>query len=199
MFTAILFIVFFVTLAMMVREGFWSNTIALVQIMFSGIVAFGFYQPIVVMVDEKTEGEYTYALDIVAIWLLFTISMIILKVFCEMLSKTRMRFIHPIDNIGGPIMAAIAGYIMAGIVGASLHTAPLSKDALGGKMDYPVGDLGTAGITALDISWLKLAESALDATNLGTGEDFSAVDFVDAYGDRRKRFEETESLRVKRS
>jgi len=199
MFTAIICITFFVTLAMMVREGFWSNAIALVQIMFSGLVAFGCYQPLVVLADEKTEGSYTYALDIVVIWGLFTITMIVLKVLCEMLSKTRMRFIHPIDNIGGPALAAIAGYMMAGIVGASLHTAPLSKDALGGNMDYPLGDLSSAGIMALDISWLKLTESALDATTLGTGEKFSAVDFVDAYGDRREQFEETDSLLVKRS
>ena len=38
---------------MMVREGLWSNTITLVNIIISGLVAFGFYSPLVVYLDEE--------------------------------------------------------------------------------------------------------------------------------------------------
>ena len=41
-------IVIFAGLAMTVREGLWSNTITLINITISGLVAFGFYSPIVI-------------------------------------------------------------------------------------------------------------------------------------------------------
>ena len=47
MYWAIYVIVLFAGLAMMVREGLWSNTISLVNIFVSGLVAFGFYSPLV--------------------------------------------------------------------------------------------------------------------------------------------------------
>ncbi len=72
MYWAIYLFVLFAGLAMMVREGLWSNTIALVNIFISGLVAFGFYSPIVVYLDEDvTSGQHTYWLDFAIIWALF--------------------------------------------------------------------------------------------------------------------------------
>ena len=51
---------------MMVREGLWSNAITLVNIIISGLVAFGFYSPLVIYLDEMLDGQYTYLLDFVA-------------------------------------------------------------------------------------------------------------------------------------
>ena len=45
-------IVIFAGLAMIVREGLWSNTITLVKIIVGRLVAFGFYSPLVIYLDE---------------------------------------------------------------------------------------------------------------------------------------------------
>ena len=50
---------------MMVREGLWSNTITLINILISGLVAFAFYSPLAIYLDEMLDGEYTYLLDFV--------------------------------------------------------------------------------------------------------------------------------------
>ena len=69
MYWSIFLIVLFAGVAMMVREGLWSNTITLVNIFISGLIAFGFYSPIVVYLDEEvTEGQHTYWLDFAIIW-----------------------------------------------------------------------------------------------------------------------------------
>ena len=71
MYWAIYVIVLFAGIAMMVREGLWSNAITLVNIIISGLVAFGFYSPLVIYLDEMTDGEHTYWLDFAVIWALY--------------------------------------------------------------------------------------------------------------------------------
>src|SRR5262249_6946709 len=107
-------IVVFAGLAMMVREGLWSNTITLVNILISGLVAFGFYSPLVVYLDEDvTSGQHTYWLDFAIIWALFTVTMLVCRTLTAQLSKTRMRFKHPIDPVGGPIVGLLAAWVLA--------------------------------------------------------------------------------------
>src|SRR5262245_12426159 len=113
MFWSIYLAVFFAGTAMMVREGMWSNAIALVNILISGLVAFGFYSPLVIYLDEMLKGEYTYLLDFLCIWALFVITMIVCTVMTSMASKVRMRFKNPIDPIGGPIVGALAAWLLA--------------------------------------------------------------------------------------
>src|SRR5262245_30105256 len=97
-------IVFFAGLAMTVREGLWSNTLTLLNIIISGLVAFGFYTPLVIYLDERvTDGQHTYWLDFAIIWALYFVTMVILRTLMGAASKTRMRFKNPIDPVGGPI------------------------------------------------------------------------------------------------
>ena len=98
---------------MMVREGLWSNTITLVNIIISGLVAFGFYSPLAIYLDEMLDGEYTYLLDFVTIWGLFVITMLVCRIGDGSgFRKRGMRFKNPIDPIGGPMVGD------AGLVGA---------------------------------------------------------------------------------
>ena len=131
------------------------------------------------------------------IWFLFALSMILLKIFCEALSKTRAKYVPQMDTLGGALVGVVAGLVMAGIVGASIHTAPLPKDTLGGAIDYPPGDLSSATVKALDIGWLRVVEAASAAGLTGDAE-FSVDDFVAIYGDHRERQSKTEGAMVRR-
>src|SRR5262245_4026290 len=135
MYTAFYLIILFAGLAMMVREGLWSNTITLISIIVAGLIAFGFYSPIVVYLDEQmTDGQHTYWLDFAVIWALYAVTFVVLRVFTAAASKTRMRFKHPIDPVGGPLVAFIAAWVLAAFTLATLHVAPMPKDAFGGKL-----------------------------------------------------------------
>ena len=117
-------IVLFATVAMTVREGLWSNTLTLVNIIISGLVAFGFYAPLVVYLDESvTDGQHTYWLDFAVLWALFAVAMVVCRALTGAFSKTRMRFKYPIDDVGGPagrshrrvrISLVYAGYVSRG-------------------------------------------------------------------------------------
>jgi hypothetical protein len=192
-------IAIFAGLAMMVREGLWSNTISLVNIIVSGLAAFGLYQPIVIYFDEMTDGTHTYWLDFAILWGVFFVTMVICKLLTGAASKTRMRFKHPIDPVGGPLVGLIAAWVLAAFTLATLHVSPMSKDAFGGKLVHD--DVASASwTTSPDAAWLRFVEKMSVPAALGTGKTtrFSAKSFVKIYGDRRAAFEAAPGLRVDR-
>jgi len=128
MFWAVFGIVFFATFAMMVTEGMWNNLINLISIVLAGVIAFGVYQPITVMLDERTGGSYTYLLDYVVLWFVFALAVGALKGIGGFVSQKKVRFLDPVDNFGGAALGLVGGLVMASFTMATLHTAPFGKD-----------------------------------------------------------------------
>lgn len=193
-------IVLFASVAMTVREGLWSNTLTLVNVIFSGLVAFGFYMPLVVYLDESvTDGQHTYWLDFAVLWALFCVAMVICRSLTAAFSKTRMRFKYPIDDVGGPLVGFIAAFVLASFTLATFHVAPMPKDILGGKIAYTSVD-SVSNFSQPDAAWLSFFQTVSDAAAFGTDSTgrFSANAFVKIYGDRRAKFDKAPSLIVKR-
>jgi uncharacterized membrane protein required for colicin V production len=200
MFYAVYAIVLFAGLAMTVREGIWSNTLTLINVIISGLIAFGFYSPIAAYLDEEqTKGQHTYWLDFAIIWALYAVSMIILRALMAAASKTRLRFKNPIDTYGGPVVGFFAAWVLAAFTMATLHTSPMPKNQFGGKLVYSDADTASF-ITQPDAAWLKFVERVNPAEALGSGstDKFSAKGFVKIYTDRREKFDKAEGLIVKR-
>jgi hypothetical protein len=199
MYWTIYLIVMFAGLAMTVREGLWSNAITLINIIISGLVAFGFYMPLVIYMDEMTDGRHTYWLDFAVMWALFAAAMVVCRAAASAASKTRMRFKNPIDPVGGPLAGLIAAWVLASFTLSTLHVSPMPKDAFSGKLTYT--DVKSAPlITAPDAAWLRFVERMSQPTALGSGSTarFSANAFLKIYQDRREKFEKAEKLIVPR-
>lgn len=203
MFWAIYIAVLFAGVAMMVREGLWSNTITLINVIVSGLVAFEFYSPLTVYLDEKLGGEYTYVLDFVCIWALFVVTMLICRAVTDLASRTRMRFKNPIDQVGGPLVAIVTAWVLATFVMATLHTAPMGKNAFSGKLVHTESEVATnSGLTSPDLAWLRFVELMSRPDSLGNGKQraFDAQRFVEWQADHREAFEKanTKWIRVHR-
>lgn len=204
MYFAIYAIAVFAGLAMTIREGLWSNTLTFFNVIICGLFAFGFYSPITTWLDVQLDGQWTYALDFIVVWVLFIVTMIICRAVAKAASRTRMRFRHPVDPIGGPIAGLLAAWVLSTFVMATLHMAPMPKDAFGGKLVYStVADIDTASpVTAPDLGWLRFVQRMSQASSFGTSatDQFSAAGFVAAYLGHRSSFEkaETSMLRVRR-
>ena len=199
MFIAIVGFIFFASLAMMVREGLWSNTITLVNVFISGIVAFGFYAPLTIKVDEALGGEFTYLLDFLMLWALFVVTMIVARVLTDRLSTTRLRLKHPIDTICGPLMAALAAWVITSFAVATLHTAPLQKEGLGGKLVHEQIE-GKSALASPDLAWLRFVEriTTPDAYGGKPLVPFQGRAFAIIYTDHRTKLEKASGLRVRR-
>jgi len=199
MFIAIVGLIFFASLAMMVREGLWSNTITLVNVFVSGIVAFGFYAPLTIKVDEALGGEFTYLLDFLMLWALFVATMIVARVLTDRLSTTRLRLKYPIDTICGPLMAALAAWVITSFAVATLHTAPLQKEGLGGKLVHEQIE-GKSALASPDLAWLRFVEQITmpDAYGGKLLVPFQGGSFAKIYTDHRTKLEKASGLRVRR-
>jgi hypothetical protein len=190
-------IVMFAAIAMTVREGLWSNSLTLINIIVSGLVAFGFYSPLVVYLDEQvTSGQHTYWLDFAIIWALYAVTMLVMRTLTGAASGTRLRFKNPIDPVAGPIVGIIAAWVLAGFVLATLHTAPMGKDAFGGNLMHGAD---ASPITTPDVAWLNFVESMTQPSAMGTGPNQKyAGAFIRVYGDHRAAFDAADGLIVKR-
>jgi uncharacterized membrane protein required for colicin V production len=200
MFLAIYAIVVFAAFAMMVREGLWSNAIALVNILTAGLVAFGFYSPLTIWLDEYFDGELTYVLDFVVIWGLFAVAMVIFRGLTGAASRTRLRFKNPIDPIGGPLVGFLAAWVLASFVMATLHTSPMSKDAFGGRLVASTEVASASAFTSPDAAWLRFVESMSAPEALGSAQttQFKAQPWVRFYEDHRTKYGNSPSVKVRR-
>jgi hypothetical protein len=187
--------VFFATFAMCIQQGLWSNTLTAINILLSGLIAFGCYAPVASLAANSLPG-YTFLFDFLMIWLLYVVAFVVLhRVLGGMLSKTRMRFKNPIDTIGGPVTAAVAGWLMAGIVGASLHAAPFDDDCFGGVFL----ESGRSAMTNPDVVWLNLAGGLLSEDSLGrSGSKFTQAKYIKDFQKQREALAKEESLKVRR-
>ncbi|QDU54972.1 CvpA family protein [Aeoliella mucimassa] len=193
---AILATIFFATFAMCIDKGLWSNTLSIINILLSGLIAFGTYEPLAKLAADKGMGEYTFVLDFLFIWAIYVLAFILMhRVASQLLSKTRMRFKNPIDTVGGPLTSAVAGWLMMCLVAATLHAAPFERECFGGALVHQNGD---SAITNPDLAWLSIAQTALNKDNLGAGKGFSLSDYVNDFSKQRAGLEKQESLRVKR-
>lgn len=190
MYIAIVAVVFVAGWAMTVREGLWHNLLLLCHLILAGIIAFGFYQPLTVLADEASGGEYTYVLDMLVFWALFALSILLLKTLGTSLSPTKVKFLHPLEVYGGPVFGLLCGVALASITAMSIHLAPLPKDTMGGAILHEGGvDSPSIVNTSPDLAFLGAAEIFSDPAGLGDGGEFDAGLWVDDYADRRERFE----------
>jgi hypothetical protein len=193
-------IVIFAALAMTVREGLWSNMLILINITLSGLVAFAFYMPLVIWLDEMSDGEHTYWLDFAVIWALYAATFVIFRTITTAASKTRMRFKHPIDPIGGPLVGFISAWVLAAFTLATLHLSPMPKEAFSGRLVKSSEVESASGVMAPDAAWLRFVERVSRPAALGVSppNEFDAKAFVSIYEDRRAQFEKNQTFVVDR-
>jgi hypothetical protein len=147
----------FSTLAMMIREGLWNNTVTIMIHVFSGLTAFAFYGQTARFLDETaTNGTYTYWMDFLSMWALYVVIFIVLRLVTNMVSKERVRFKMPVEWTGSIISAILGAYLMSGFVGAIMHTVMLPADFLGSAILAESREDVELKLSRPDIAWLRL-------------------------------------------
>src|SRR5918997_1043354 len=100
--TILLFVVFFAGIAMTVNEGLWSNTISLFCIILAALLAWDWGRVLGRYLLEQAEpaAENEWYFWFASLWGAFFVSVTLLRIIADRLSRVRLRFIRPLEFSG---------------------------------------------------------------------------------------------------
>lgn len=192
--TLILLAVFVTVTAALWKEGIWSSLVMLLNVVLAATVATAWHEKIVAVLEPRLPS-FTYLLDFVALWGLFCLLLLGLREATDRISRTRVKLRRPVELFGGPLVAALVGWVMTCFTAATLHTAPVPRDVV-----QPTPEARMFFGLAPDRKWLAWVRGAtLTGPFAVPGAAFDKdADFIIRHADRRKRLEGEPGLRVNR-
>lgn len=192
--TLILLAVFVTVTAALWKEGIWSSLVMLLNVVLAATVATAWYEKLVAVLEPRLPS-YTYLLDFVSLWALFCLLLLGLREATDRISRTKVKLRRPVELFGGPLVAALVGWVMTCFTAASLHTAPVPRDSV-----QPTPHARMFFGLAPDRKWLSWVHGSTIAGPFAVPDSAfdKDADFIIRYADRRKRLEDEPSLRVNR-
>jgi hypothetical protein len=131
----ILCVILLACVASLFNDGIWSNAIRLINVILAALLSLNYFEPLAVFLEKHVGMSYTFVWDFIAMWSLFTVFSIFLKVFTDKLSKVKVKFLKIADQIGSIILALWIGWMMVCFTLMTFHTAPMSRDFAGFAVD----------------------------------------------------------------
>lgn len=142
------------------REGLFTATAYLLNVLFSGFVTYEFFEPLADSL-EGTLGETMFAgfEDFLAQIAIFAVCLIALRWAVNELSPNLIDYPLPAQQFGAAAGGFLAGYLLAGFLICSFQTLPWHERFLGFE---PPGEVESAGRSVLppDRVWLALMRYA---------------------------------------
>ena len=129
-------------------EGLWGSALMFFNVVFAGMIAFNFYEPLAKLVDSTGIG-WGFS-ECLCMLLLFGISVVILRLTTESLAPAMVRFPMPIYHAGRLIFGLAGASVTVAILLLAFDTAPVHKKlfkAVGHDTKPPFG-------AGLDHQWL---------------------------------------------
>ncbi len=194
-FTAFLIILLLVLgccLAFVGMQGMWGAALSFMNTLLAALLATSYWEPMAGVL-QGMNASYTYFFDILAIWLMFGLFLIPLRVATDFISKVKVRFLPIADQIGGYFFGFLTGWVLICFLMFSLHTAPLPRNFLGFWQPTPESRLV---VVAPDRRWLGFV-NMVSRGALYNGNEFDPrADYIIKYGQRRADLEKQPALRV---
>jgi hypothetical protein len=177
--------VFLICMAMLWTEGLWGNGITWINVVISGMMAASLWERVAAFFDSKAPS-FTYLWDILAVWLVFALTMGILRGVTGYLSTRKVRFHKLMESYGNILMAVIVATTMTCFTAWTLHLAPLAPAPFRGA------DL-TRSFAAN--TWIRAMHFSSRGTMQGSGE-FPPDGYMIKYYQRREALANIEGFRV---
>jgi len=172
-------------------EGIWGNCVLLVNIITSALLAINFLEPVTVWVVGFGEwfASMAYYWYFVVLWGLFAVSMIVLRVITDRVSRVKVRFLAIADRVGSIVLSLIIGWVMMGFTLMSLHLAPLAEEFMWGG--FEPGERMIFGMAAPDKQWLGFVHRVSTKQFASGDREFPDSDsFIDGRRGVRKELED---------
>jgi uncharacterized membrane protein required for colicin V production len=114
------------------RNGIFTSATMLIQVLLAGVVAFGFWEPIADELDAYwQEGRLAGYEDCLVLTGLFAIALLVMRQVTNRINTEPLDFNPIAQQIGGPAIGLVTGYLVSGFLICVLQTLPLDEDFLG--------------------------------------------------------------------
>lgn len=133
----LIYFVFFAGLAMTVAEGTWSNALALMALVICGPLAIAAGYPLGLFLQEKMDkpAEFTWYFVFGGVWLVFFFSINVVRLAADRAaSRTRMKFVPPLEKIVGPVMGLLVAGLFTSFLTFTIYTIPIAAG------DWKIGE-----------------------------------------------------------
>jgi hypothetical protein len=184
LFPALLFLIFIACVAFVFGEGMWGAALRFVNVVTAALLATNFWEPLARLLEGSIGSSFTYWWDFLSLWLIFSVSLLILRILTRRVSQVRVRFLSLADRIGGGVFAICVGMAMVAFTTFTLHTAPLAEKFMFGGFDpnHPV-------IGKPDRQWLGFVLQASKGSLSHAENNAFPTDFIGKYAARRAALE----------
>ena len=114
----------------MYGQGMWGAAIMFINILFGGLVAFNFYEPIATLLVENV-WDFGGYVDCFCLGGIFTLTVLILRLLTDYLSPQMVK-LHPLLDFVGRLGFGLAtGALTVGILMTFFESAPVDKKVFG--------------------------------------------------------------------
>lgn len=130
-------------------EGLWGAALMFFNVLFAGLIAFNFYEPLATLLD-KTGINWGFS-DTLCFLLLFCVALVILRLTTETLAPAMVRFPTPVYHAGRLIFGVAGAMLTMAIILIGAECAPVHKKLF---KAYTYDSKPPFGLLALDHNWL---------------------------------------------
>jgi hypothetical protein len=116
-------------------EGLWGACLMFFNLLFAGMIAFNFYEPLAKLIAENVPAFLAGFADVVCLFGLLIVSLFTLRIVTEMLAPGMVRFPAPIYHLGRLGFGAAAAALTLALLILGFDTAPVHKKVFG-AIDY---------------------------------------------------------------
>lgn len=200
----ILLLIIVIVIGIVGTDGLWHSVITFFNVLLAAMLAMNFFEPASLWLDARMP-TYTFVVDILVLWGLFAFFALIFRLSTSALSKVRVKFLKPVDLIGGMLVSAWTGWILVCFTLTSFHVAPLPLSGFGGAFQ-PEPESRMFFSLAPDRKWLSLMQK-MSRGSFSRSAPLDEPDkyvfdpegrFILTYGARRETLESLSDLRVRR-
>src|SRR4051794_13006545 len=115
-------------------EGLWGACLMFFNVLFGGLIAFNFYEPLAQKLAENVPFLSGFA-DTLCLLSLFIVATFILRLTTESLAPAMVRFPTPVYHLGRWVFGLACGALTVAILLLGFETAPVHKKIFG-VIDY---------------------------------------------------------------
>ncbi len=115
------------------RNGLFTSIALLMMVLVSGLVAFGFWEPVADLLDlagQQNLKAMAGTEDLVALAVLFCVTFGLLRLGYTYLAPEMIEAHGKIQHLGGAAVGLVIGYLVAGFLICAAETLPLDQNFL---------------------------------------------------------------------